>query len=64
MGSKIGFEMSLIIVEVIRGRCASFITLHVWWTENPIYFSSIDVRFVTQIIGNYMTDIGVRLGHT
>ena len=27
MGSKIGFEMSLIIVEAIRGRCASFISL-------------------------------------
>ena len=27
MGSKIGFEMSLIIVETIRGRCASFMSL-------------------------------------
>ncbi len=27
MGSKIGFEMSLIIVEAIRGRCASFLSL-------------------------------------
>ena len=26
-GSKIGFEMSLIIVEAIRGRCASFMSL-------------------------------------
>ena len=26
-GSKIGFEMSLIIVEAIRGRCASFTSL-------------------------------------
>ena len=25
--SKIGFEMSLIIVEAIRGRCASFMIL-------------------------------------
>ena len=24
MGSKIGFEMSLIVVEAIRGRCANF----------------------------------------
>ena len=24
MDSKIGFEMSLIVVEAIRGRCASF----------------------------------------
>ena len=27
MESKIGFEMSLIIVEEIRGRCASFMIL-------------------------------------
>ena len=27
MGSKIGFEMSLIIVEAIRGRCASLMSL-------------------------------------
>ncbi len=27
MGSKIGFQMSLIIVEAIRGRCASFLNL-------------------------------------
>ena len=25
--SKIGFEMSLIVVEAIRGRCASFMVL-------------------------------------
>ena len=25
MDSKIGFEMSLIVVEAIRGRCASFV---------------------------------------
>ena len=27
MGSKIGFEMSFIVVEAIRGRCASFMVL-------------------------------------
>ena len=27
MDSKIGFEMSLIVVEAIRGRCASFMIL-------------------------------------
>ena len=27
MDSKIGFEMSLIVVEAIRGRCASFTVL-------------------------------------
>ena len=48
MCSKFGFEMSLIIVEAIRGRCASFFYSSgngfgdIWWTDNPIYFSSID----------------------
>ena len=27
MDSKIGFEMSVIVVEAIRGRCASFMIL-------------------------------------
>ena len=27
MDSKIGFEMSFIVVEAIRGRCASFMVL-------------------------------------
>ena len=27
MDSKIGFEMSLIVVEAIRGRCVSFMIL-------------------------------------
>ena len=27
MDSKIGFEMSLIVVEAIRGRCACFMVL-------------------------------------
>ena len=27
MGSKIGFEMNLIVVEATRGRCASFTVL-------------------------------------
>ena len=27
MDSKIGFEMSLIVVEAIRGRCVSFMVL-------------------------------------
>ena len=27
MDSKIGFEMSVIVVEAIRGRCASFMVL-------------------------------------
>ena len=46
MDSKIGFEMNLIVVEAIRGRCASFTVLtalngfgDIWWTDNPIYFS-------------------------
>ena len=27
MDSKIGFEMSLVVVEAMRGRCASFMVL-------------------------------------
>ena len=33
MDSKIDFEMSLIIVEAIRGRCASFMSLPVTVSE-------------------------------
>ena len=33
MESKIGFEMSLIIVEAIRGRCASFMILTAKFSE-------------------------------
>ena len=49
MDSKIGFEINLIVVEAIRGR--SVCEFHgsngngfgdIWWTDNPIYFSSID----------------------
>ena len=36
MGSKIGLEMSLIVVEAIRGRCASFMSL-------PATVSDIDL---------------------
>ena len=49
MDSKIGFEMSLIVVEAIRGRCASFMVLNgngfgdIWWTDKLFYFSSIDL---------------------
>ena len=48
MDSKIGFEMSLIIVEAIRGRCASFMSLPATVSEifggqtTPSIFSSID----------------------
>ena len=49
MNIKIRFEMSLIVVEAIRGRCASFM-IHsdgngfgdFWWTGKLFYFSSID----------------------
>ena len=50
MDSKIGFEMNLIVVEAIRGRGASFTCSNgngfgdIWWRDNPIYFSSIDVH--------------------
>ena len=33
MDNKIGFEMSLIVVEAIRGRCASFMILMATVTE-------------------------------
>ena len=33
MDSKIGFEMSFIVVEAIRGRCASFMILTVTVSE-------------------------------
>ena len=48
MDSKIGFEMNLIVVEAMRGRCASFTVLTATVSEifggqtTPIYFSSID----------------------
>ena len=40
--SKIGFEMNLIVVEAIRGQCASFMILNgnglgdIWWTDKLI----------------------------
>ena len=53
MDSKIGFEMNLIVVEAIRGRCASFTVLtatvsEIFGGQTPpwIYFSSIDVFLV------------------
>ena len=41
MDSEIGFEMSLIVVEAIRGRCASFTVGFgdIWWTDKLVYFS-------------------------
>ena len=49
MDSKICFEMSVFVVEAIRGLCASFmiVTVHnglgdTWWTDKCTYFSSID----------------------
>ena len=45
MDSKIGFEMSLIVVEAIHGRCGSFMILTATISEifgGLIYFSSID----------------------
>ena len=48
MDSKIDFGMSLIVVEAIRGRCASFMILTATVSEifggqtNSTYFSSID----------------------
>ena len=42
-------KMSFIIVEAIHGRCVSFMSLpatgfgDIWWTDNPIYFSSTGI---------------------
>ena len=51
MDSKIGFEMNVIVVEG-RGNTWTVCEFHgsngngfwdIWWTDNPIYFSSIDM---------------------
>ena len=48
MDIKMGFELNLIVVEAIRGRYVSVTVLkgngfgYIWWTDDPIYFSSID----------------------
>ena len=42
MGSKIGFEMNLIVVDAIRGRCASFTVLKA--TVPEIFAEHIDGR--------------------
>ena len=59
MDSKIGFEMSLIVVEAIHGRCASFMTNgngfgDIWWTDKFIYFSSTDV---SKLLNQFYTSI-------
>ena len=50
MDSKIGFEITLIVVEAIRGRCASFTVLSATVSEifggqttSSILVTSIDV---------------------
>ena len=56
MDSKICFEMSLFIVEAIRGRCASFMIITatvseiMWWTDKCTYFSSIYVRSISPVM--------------
>ena len=44
--------MSLIVVEAIRGRCASFMILtgDIWWTDKLINFSSIDGKVCVKTI--------------
>ena len=55
--------MSSIIVEAIRGRCASFMSLPatvseiLWWTDIPIYFSSINDSLCTCTI---LCSVGLR----
>ena len=50
MDSKSGFEMSLIVVEAIRGRCASFtvLTATVWEIFGGQTNSSILVLLMTR----------------
>ena len=58
MDSKIGFEMNLIVVETwtvceFHGSNDNGFG-DIWWTDNPIYFSSIDMC-------NHATEIGKSL---
>ena len=66
MASKIGFEMSLIIVEFdhCRGNTWTMCEFHestcngfgdIWGTDNPIYFSSIDVCIKPALCTTYYT---------
>ena len=61
MDSKIGFEINLIVVEAIRGRCASFTVLTATVSEifggqtTPSIFSSIDKMVQFQHISVYNT---------
>ena len=55
MDSKIGSEMSLSVVDAIRGRCASFmiLTATVWEISGGQTNSSILVLLIMIIILNY-----------
>ena len=53
MDSKIGCEMSVIVVEAIHERYANLMILTatvskigpIWWTDKLIYFSSIYISY-------------------
>ena len=56
MDNKIGFEMSLIAVEAIRGRCASFLILTATVSEifgGQINSSKLSMFFDRTVIANY-----------
>ena len=50
MDSKIGFEMSLIVGEAIRGRCASFVILTVSEIFGGQTNSSILVVWISRLV--------------
>ena len=58
MDSKIGFEMSLFVVEAIRGRCASFmiLTATVWEISGGQTNSSIfNYRFYNKKVDTFQS---------
>ena len=53
MDIKIGFEMSLIVVEAIRGRCASFMVLTA--TVSEIFGGQTNSSILVVDLGLYIT---------
>ena len=59
MDSKIGFEMSLFLVEAIRGRCASFtvLTATVWEIFGGQTYPAILVLYLYNYCKSYMLTV-------
>ena len=56
MDSNFVVEISFIVVEATLTMCEFYESTcngfgDIWWTDNPIYFSSIDIR-----VGHYNTN--------